>query len=375
MFSKSEAAWDVLRQVLDKIQGNDKIRRTLAIILVAALLGLTLFFIYGLLPKKYTLTISGGDILTNRHHLARVLQSEAPKSGLTLEIEPISGSMNIVKAVSEGWLDLAIIQGGLEKKMANVAHVAMLPPETMHIIVKPEIMGIEDLKGKTINMGSTGGGTRIVAKEILNFFNLKENRDFVEKNYTDEELFNMNSQKLPDAIISVSYIPSYVADYFVKQCGYTLLDLPYSASLGLRYAWAKEGLVAQGTYNTAPAVPAEDMITVGVEPEIIANTYTSPRAISMFLEVLYNSSVKNTIKQALIEENGNSFSVYPLSTGTIAYVNRNEPFLSLDKADDIKNLFGSLMAGLSTLIVVVRWFRGDRKKEKTSEFGGSDSKH
>lgn len=366
MFTEKEDAWGVLQEVLSKIQKSTKIRRILAIILVVALLGVTVYFVYGLLPKKYTLTISGGGILTNRHHLARVLQTEAVKSGLTLEIEPISGSMDTLKAVSEGKLDLALVQGGLETKMSKVSHVAMLPPETVHIIVKPEIENIEDLKGKAINMGVAGGGTRIVAKQILDFFNLKENTDFVEKNYSDEELFNMNPQKLPDAIVSISYIPSYVADYFVKQHGYKLLDVPNSDALGLRHAWVEDSQILPCAYNVTPPVPEEEISTVGVNLEIIANSDVDPHAVSKFLEVLYNSSIENEIKQPLVEETGDSFSAYPLSTGTIAYIKRNEPLFSMEKVDNLKNLFGSVMAGLSTLMVVVKWFKGSRKEEENS---------
>lgn len=237
MFTDNGDAWSVLQQILNKVQNNAKIRRALAITMAVALLGVTSFFIYGLLPKKFTLSVSGGGILTNRHHLARVLQDEAVKSGLTLEIKPLTGSMNTLKAVNAGELDLALVQGGLEKRMPNVTHVAMLPPETVHVIVKPEITSIEDLKGRAINMGSSGGGTRITAKKILNFFGLEENMDFVEKNFSDEELFNMQYKELPDAVFSISYIPSYIADYFVKQHGYRLLDVPYSGSLGLRHVW------------------------------------------------------------------------------------------------------------------------------------------
>jgi TRAP-type uncharacterized transport system substrate-binding protein len=352
-----------LQQILNKIQSNAKIRRTLAILLVTVLLGATVYFVYGLLPKKYTLSISGGGILTNRHHLARVLQSEAAKNGLTLEIMPVSGSMNTLEAVSSGELDIALIQGGLEKTMPNVSHVAMLPPEIVHIIVKPDISSINDLKGKTVNMGSTGGGTRIVAKKVLDFFGLKESTDYIEKNYSDEELFNMRPDELPDAIISISYIPSYIADYFIKEQGYRLLGIPNADSLGLRHVWVENSQILQCTYNADPPIPEEDIPTVGVELEIIANSNVNPQAVSKFMEVLYNSSIENVIKQTLTEESGDSLSQYPLSAGAVVYINRNEPFFSMDKLDSLKNLFGSLMAGLSTLMVVVKWFKGGRKKE------------
>lgn len=359
-------AWSVLQKILNRLQENAKARRVLAITAVAALLGVTSFFAYGLLPKRYTLSVSGGGILTSRHHLARVLQNEAMKSGLTLEIKPIAGSMDTLRAVNAGELDLALVQGGLERKLPNVSHVATLPPEVVHVIVRPEIAAIEDLKGRVINTGAPGGGTRTVARTILRFFELEANVDYVEKNHTDEELFNMQSKGLPDAVFSISYIPSYIADYFVRQHGYRLLEIPYSDSLGLWHVWVRECRILQCTYDTSPPIPEEEIGAVGVDLEIIANSHVDPLAISRFLEVLYGSSIENTIRQSVTEETGDSFSQYPLSAGTLVYIHRNEPLFSMEKVDSVKNLFGSVMAGLSTLMVAVKWFRGSRREEEES---------
>jgi TRAP-type uncharacterized transport system substrate-binding protein len=362
MIENNNDAWDTLNNILDRIQNNDKVRNALAISLVIILVASTAFFLYSLLPKKYTLSISGGGILTNRHHLVKVLQAEAQKSGITLEIQPIHGSIETLKAVSQGKLDLALIQGGLSRKIPNVDHVAVLPPETVHILVKPDIENIEALKGKIINMGSIGGGTRVVTKNILDFIELKEGSDYIETNYSDEELVDMNPEYLPDAIVSISYMPSYLADYFVQERGYKILDIPHSQSFSFRYLWAKESQILMSTYSVSPLVPEEDINTIGVELELVANSNVNPNAISKLLGILYNSSIENIVKQSLEEESGSSFSDFPLSPGTIAYTNRNNPIFTLELLDKIKYWGGSAMAFISSLMVIVKWFRGKKKK-------------
>lgn len=366
MIENNNDSWDILNNILDRIQNNDKVRNTLAISLVIILITLAAFFLYGLLPKKYTLSISGGGILTNRHHLVKVLQTEAQKSGITLEIQPIHGSVETLKAISQGKLDLALIQGGLSRKIPNVDHVAVLPPETVHILAKPDIENIEALKGKVINMGSIGGGTRIVTKSILDFIELKEGSDYIETNFSDEELVDMNPEYLPDAIISISYMPSYLADYFVQECGYKILDIPHSQSFSFRYLWAKESQILMSTYSVSPLVPEEDINAIGVELELVANSNVNPDAISKFLSVLYNSSIDNIMKQSLEEEIGNSFSDFPLSPGTIAYMSRNNPIFTVELLDKIKYWGGSAMAFISSVMVIVRWFKGKKKKEDDS---------
>jgi hypothetical protein len=50
---------------------------------------------------------TGGDIVNNRHYLAKILQSEAQKKGLTLIIHPEHGTIQALEKVSAGQLDLA----------------------------------------------------------------------------------------------------------------------------------------------------------------------------------------------------------------------------------------------------------------------------
>ncbi len=329
--------------------------------------------LYGLVPKKYELSISGGGVLTNRHHLVKVLQEEALKNNITLNIIPVHGSVETLKAISQGKLDMAFVQGGLSIKFPNVDHVAILPSEAVHILTKPEIENMEGLKGKIINMGTIGGGTRIITRNILDFLGLEEGNDYIETNFSDEELTNMAPQYLPDAIVSISYAPSYLADYFVEECGYKILEVPHSKSFSYRYVWAEESQIPMGTYGVNPLVPEEDIETIGVELEIVANSNVNPIAISEFLEVLYNSSIdENIIKQEITEEDGSSFSFFPLSEGTIIYMNRNNPIFTMEFIDKIKYWVGSIMAFLSSVMVIVKWFKG-KKKEDTAEESGEQA--
>lgn len=375
MSDNNEASY-LLNKFLNKIQRNEKIRNTLAILLVTSLLSVAAYFIYDLLPKEYYLAISGGGILTNRHHLVKVLQSEAEKDSIHLQVEPVSGSLEALKEVSEGKLDLALIQGGLEKRLPNVDHVAMLPPEILHILVKPDMESIEDLKGKVINMGTVEGGTRIVSKKILNFFNLKEYNDFVESNYSEDELMNMSYENLPDAIITLSYLPSYFADYLIREQGYQLLNIPNAEAMAMRFVWAEKVDIQQGIYNENPPCPKEDYSSIGVKLEIVSYSKVPADAISEFLKILYSSSIENVILQTVEEESGDSFSNFPLSKGTVAYMHRNEPLFSMELVDNLKNLFGSAMAFLSTVMIVFKWFKGksDEEDSDTDSNAGSEAK-
>src|SRR5947209_4753617 len=124
----------VLKRFIAYLQATRVIRITLGVIFVAALLALAGRAAYQLIPRTHTLTISGGDIVDNRHYIARVVQSEGKKKNLDLVVKPTESTLISLERVSSGQLDMAFIQGGLEKSFPNVEHVAAVMPEYLHLL-------------------------------------------------------------------------------------------------------------------------------------------------------------------------------------------------------------------------------------------------
>ena len=86
-----------LAELLARLQRNKRLRMTLAWILILVLLGLAGKFAYELMPRKHSLTITGGSLLSQRHFLARVLEEEAYDRGVSLKIVPVSGSLDALE--------------------------------------------------------------------------------------------------------------------------------------------------------------------------------------------------------------------------------------------------------------------------------------
>lgn len=360
----SNEAYDILNKLLDFLQGNAKIRRAIAILLVVVMVGAAGYFIFTLLPRRYELSISGGDILSKRHALVKILQNEGQDDRVFLDIQPVGGSIENLKAVSQGRLDLAVIQGGLSRPFADVEHVTVLPAETIHILARPDIEEITALHGKTINMGVLGGGTRVAAREVLNFVELTNGIDYVETNFSDEALMNMDPAYLPDVVISITYIPSYLVEYLVREQGYHLLDFPNASAFASRNNWAAEGQILAGTYSAGPSEPESDLTAIGVELEVVANAKVPPEVIAAFLETLHQSSIETITKQPLPEKDDAAYASFPLSQGTVLYQNRKNPLITLETFEQVKTWAGSAMALLSSVIVVIKWFGGKKKQEE-----------
>ena len=351
-------AHGILNDWLKRIQRNERVRKALAFVLLVALLGMAGHYVYEVLPRTYSLKITGGDILGNRHYLAGALRDEVLPGGVRLDVLPSEGSQDALAQVSEGKLDFALIQGGLELPFANVVHVANLAPELLHFLVRPDIKDIAGLRGMRINLGSKKGGTRVIAKELLEFSGMQDGVDYVETNLGTEDLLALRKDRVPDVIVITSFAPSNVADYIVKQYGYSLLEIPFPNALALRQGWAADSKVMAYMYSVQPPVPPRDVKTVGVNLQLVANANLDPRAVFKVLEGIYSPGLQMRLKMKFDEDKILESSSYPLSSGTRLFMDRKDPLLSQATLKKVESLFGLILSVASTLIVVFKWFKG-----------------
>src|SRR5512145_1182492 len=354
----ADAAYEYLDRILDRLQQSERIRRLLAVTLVVALASVAGMFLYDLLPREYRLTITGGSILSNRHHLAKVLQEEASNNGLLLDILPIQGSLEALSKVNDGAIDLAIVQGGLDTHFAHVQHVATLMPELIHVLVRPGIATVADLHGKVISLGSLGGGTHAVATQVLQFSGLESGIHYVEVNHSPEELLALRPDRLPDAVVNVSTVPSYLADFLVRERGYHLLEMPFPQALALRLGWVADAAILGYTYSVSPAVPERTISAIGVNLHIVANDNVEPRAIFALLSRLYSPAVAARFNGGFDESRIMAPPGFPVADGTARFLDRDKPFLSAEMWEHAHSTFGLVMSVLSTLLVVYKWLRG-----------------
>ena len=345
-------------KALDWIRSQHHLRRGLAIALIGALLLLAGKFAYDLYPRNYELSISGGGMLSKSHHLAKVLQDEAARRNISLTIKPTKGSYEALNALNDGTLDLAFVQGGIDPVgYDDVRQVASIAPQLIQFLVKRDVKTINDIRGKTINLGEKNGGPSIVSNQILRFSGLMPEVDYVETNFSDEQLLGMKPDRLPDVIVQVSYAPSVVVDFLVQKRGYQLLEMAFPPSLSMRMGWVADTKILAYMYQIAPPVPATDIQVVGVNLNLLANKNVDPHAIAALLPVLYSPQVTSRFSFPISEEKMLTPSGFPISDGTETYLASKQPLITAALISQIQNVFGLVMSLLSVILVVFKWFK------------------
>ena len=359
----------ILTDILEKIRRNDRVRMALAWILILVLLSFAGKFAYELIPRKYSLTITGGSLLSQRHFLARILEEEGFDRGISLKIVPVSGSLEALERVDEGKLDLAFIQGGLDPAYENVRHVATVSPEIVHFLVKPGIEDIAGIRGKSVNMGVRNGAVSVIAHQVLQIAGLVQNVDYVEANFRDHELVELPREQLPDVLVMVSYAPSDLAEFLVQHRGYRVLEMAFPPSLSKRLGWVGDSKILGYMYSIIPPVPARDIQVVGVNMHLVANKQANPRAVARVLETLYDLRVAARFGQPLSEDDMMLSSGFPVSDGTLLYLSHKQPLIDQAMIDKLKALAGLLMTIGSMLLVIFKWFRGAESEHEHAPAG------
>ena len=166
---------------------------------------------------------------------------------------------------------------------------------------------------------------------------------------------------MPDAIFSLSPLPSPLGEKLVRQFGYQLLELPMGEALSLRKPCFEDILIPADTYGASPAVPQKPIHSIGVRGVLIAHRAVPNIAVERLLEVFYESdfACRANVKKldpALLQRSGD----YPAHRGAIAYMHRADPWPFQKLLTKLQGFIGSVVSVLSAILLAWHWIR--RKK-------------
>ncbi len=361
----------------------------------AITLGLMVLGIYRLWPHSETraLKMTAGDATGLRHRLALDIVREASHQGMVIEVAPSHGSEAALAAVKAGQFDLALVQGGLATQLSDsVRQVSALHIEPLHLLAKPELCeqiaatGLGALAGRRINLGAIGSGTNALAREVLAFAGLRSaganqpsEASYVPDTLSYSQLMSAAIDVLPDALFTVSSLPSPIASFMIEQHGYRLVPLEFGEALSLqallelgkslnagqidkRHLFSTQ--IPNHTYSVRRAEPSKPLETIGTRLLLVAHQSVHDDTIKRLLDVVYNSSFARAERPALDANLLDLPSEYPLHNGAELYRQRNKPLIAGDAVDYMEKLLAIAATVVGGLFFLVQWLLRTRRRQR-----------
>jgi TRAP transporter TAXI family solute receptor len=139
---------------------------------------------------KEPIVIAGGSQAGIYYQVAldvcKLVNEKLGSHGYTCKGQPAQGSVLNIRAMKRGWLDFAIIQSDLnwfayngeknwkDKPYKGLRSVFSIHPETVMLVTRADagITSVSDLRGKRVNMGNPGSGTRENAVDVLRVYGM-----------------------------------------------------------------------------------------------------------------------------------------------------------------------------------------------------------
>lgn len=354
-------------------------------------------------PKPRKLRITAGDATGLRHKLASELVKEARKFGIELELEATAGSEVALAEVQKGRFDLALVQGGLSgENLDAIRQVSALHVEPLHLLVNEttyiavQSQGLAGLIGRRVNLGPSGSGTHNLAELVLSMAGLESrtgpndsrpagDSSYQATVYSYSDLMTLAEQQLPEAVFTVSSLPSAIADYLVDRFHYRLVPLRFGEAIALS-AFADldtplpsgaidkrhihEVTIPAFTYSIGKPEPPEPIATLGTRVLLVCNSTVNGQVLESLLDALFQSNFARATRPPLDARLLDLSPEFPLHAGAALYRQRNKPLIAGDAVDYVEKMLAIVATIAGGLFFIAQWYFRSRQRRRESILAG-----
>ena len=177
--------------------------------------------------------------------ICRLVNKDRKEHGVRCSVESTGGSVYNTRTIREGELDFGVVQSDVQsaamegvrafendEPYADLRAVFSVHPEPMHVMVRADsgINSVSDMKGKRVNIGNPGSGTRVLAGVLMDAAGVTPD-DFAlaAELKSSEQSAALCDGKL-DAAIWAAGLPNGSSMEATSTCEIKLLDLTTSGT-------------------------------------------------------------------------------------------------------------------------------------------------
>ena len=248
--------------------------------------------------------------------LAALLKNNS--SRLRLKIVPNGDNAKALAQFDRKEANLAILR--TDAKIPPRARAVAILDHDVVLLISPngkKIKTIADLKKKKIAVLAEGENSVTLVRSILE---LSENPDAASRvqmapaGSTFEKLFASGF----GAVVAVAHASQIIKDksyeQYSRRGGFTLNAIEAAKSITRKYPAMTEETIATGMLSASPAIPEEDVETIGVEWLLVAQSKLSTVTVSDLARIIYEN------KTELALSDGFASKIEPAATDKDAFI-------------------------------------------------------
>lgn len=298
------------------------------------------------LYHKVGLTI--GDSLSSRlSSLINVVETDGSKENFQL--------------LSDGKVDLAIVQGG-SVPIEDARVVTPLFREFVFVIARKDsgIESVWDLTGKRVCLGPVGSGNRDAALKVLAHYGLRET-DLIGEN---DLPFNALADNVEmDAAIATAGIEHPALQTLLLTHQFEIVPIRSAVAIELVNPFIRNVEIPRGLFAEHPAVPPESIPTIATTAYLICADNAPSELVQAALETIHEESMRLKVPTLIARQDAIEWTATRMHPTAQRYFNPEdnigEMVQVMESIVATKELMFAVGAGIYLL-----WLRWRRLKER-----------
>jgi uncharacterized protein len=233
--------------------------------------------------------------------ICRLVNQGRSEHGIRCSAESTGGSVFNVNTISEGELDMGVVQSDVQYNAYNgvvqfadtgavekLRAVFSLHPEPFTVVVRPGsgITGFEDLKGKRVNVGNPGSGQRATVEILMDRYGWTMGDFALASELPSREQAAALCDNRVDAILFTVGHPTGSIAEPVATCDAELINVTGDIvdQLVEEHSYYFHATIPAGMYNND-----EDIQTFGVGATVVSSTDTSPEVVYQVTKAVFEN--------------------------------------------------------------------------------------
>lgn len=234
--------------------------------------------------------------------ICRLVNKDRKEHGVRCSVESTGGSVYNTRTIREGELDFGVVQSDVQSAAidgvrafenddpyGDLRAVFSVHPEPMHVMVRADsgINSVMDMKGKRVNIGNPGSGTRVLANVLMDAAGVSpDDFSLAAELKSSEQSAALCDGKL-DAAIWAAGLPNGSSMEATSTCAIKLLDLTTSGTdtvLANNAAYAA-ATIPGGMYPGNP----DDVASWGPKATFVTDAGASDEVVYVLVKAIFEN--------------------------------------------------------------------------------------